>query len=180
MRIVAAALAVLLIATSTMLVKFKVDNNELRMQVADLGARTPAPPTYVPALFLETLDGSPIELASGHRQTFLVFTTTCGFCLETMPVWRALLDSAPQHAQIVGLSLDSESATRQYVAEQFPAAPIVVLDEKERSLFGLGPVPHVMTVDEEGRIIYSRKGSLARVGPIVLDSVRKAIGGTSS
>lgn len=176
-KTVAAILAVLLMVTSAMLVKFRVDNHELRMEAASIGVRPP-PPTYVPALSLATLDGNAIKLASGRRQTFLVFSTTCGFCRETMPVWRTLLKSLPTDGRVVALSLDSENDTRTYLDEEPLPIPIVALGEKERSLFGLGPVPHMMTVDEQGRIVYARTGSLAGVDSAVLDSIRMAVNGS--
>lgn len=174
MRALVAVLAVLVMSTSAMLVRVSLLNRDLRAQAS--GNSLPEAVDHVPTLRLPTLAGDSIYLAAGKRQTLLVFTTDCPFCSETMPAWRSILEDVRSAGEVVAVSLDSVDLTTAYLRANPLPVPVVSMEARVADLYGLGPVPHILTIDEGGKIVYSRLGSLAEVAPLVLDSIKQQIG----
>lgn len=170
MRTLLTAMAVLLLATSTMLVKVSLTNRNLVQRSAR--RELPAVPQSVPTMRLPTITGDSIEIAGGKRQTLLILKTDCAFCNETLPVWREIFHADAEPGSLVVLSLDSPELTEEYLSENplpFPAASI---RGNVKQLLGLGAVPQILVLNRRGKIVYSRIGTLAGVPSTTIDSIR--------
>ncbi len=176
MRTITVLLALLLLGLSAMLVKLTMENRDLRARLAATTMSDAEHRGYLPPIRTQSVrDRDSVAIASGERQTLLVFTTTCGFCRETVPVWRELLLERGSTSGVIGVSLDPEPATRSYLASNPLPVPVVSLSEREQSLLGLGPVPRILSIDERGKLTYARTGSLAGVTAAAMDSVRRVL-----
>lgn len=136
---------------------------------------------YLPAFQTTTIEGQPVtvgELPSEGRQVLLFYTTTCQYCLKTIPAWRKLtaavqgISSPP--AKVYGVSLDSLEVTRQYIAQhRLPYPTFQFPNEKLMNMYRAGTVPMTLVIDEQGRTIYSRLGEINSQATI--DSVIAAV-----
>ena len=136
---------------------------------------------WMPAFQAPTLEGQPAtigELPAEGRQVLLMYTTTCPYCLSSIPAWKQLKAAADTmtsvHAAVYGVSLDSVDATKQYITQHgLPYQTVRFPDEKVAGMYRAGTVPVTLVLDERGRTIYSRTGELK--DPAAIDSVMQAI-----
>lgn len=136
---------------------------------------------WMPAFQAPTLEGqqATIGQAPGEgRQVLVMYTTTCPFCLTSIPAWKqikAATDTMKSvRAAVYGVSLDSVNVTREYIAKhQLPYQTVRFPDEKVAGMYRAGTVPVTLVLDEQGRTIYSRTGELK--DPVAIDSVMQAI-----
>lgn len=136
---------------------------------------------WMPAFQAPTLEGQPAtigELPGEGRQVLLMYTTTCPYCLTSIPAWKQIKAAADTltsiRAAVYGVSLDSVDATRQYIARhRLPYQTVRFPDEKVAGMYRAGTVPITLVLDERGRAIYSRTGELKNRAAI--DSVMQAI-----
>jgi peroxiredoxin len=176
-----------LVAAAALVVVLAVQKRRLDTEVGDLRARymqalrEPIRGMYMPAFATSTLDGAPATIGqapAAGRQVLLVYTTTCQFCLASLPAWKQIkstLDTlSTVKAQVYGVSLDSIEVTRRYSARHALPYPTVRFpEEKLVSMYRAGAVPVTLVLDEEGRTIYSRVGQVSE--PVVIDSVIAAV-----
>jgi peroxiredoxin len=94
----------------------------------------------------------------------LFFTTTCPYCLASLPAWRriAAADSAePTRFDVIGVSLDSATATSRYAQVHALAYRVILLPERKLArLYRASSVPVTMVLDSAGRVLYARLGQL--------------------
>jgi peroxiredoxin len=136
---------------------------------------------WFPAFTASTLDGTPTtigELPSAGKQVLLMYTTTCPYCLNTIPAWKQLTAAVDTmrgvRATVYGVSLDSVGVTQQYVARhQLPYPTLRFPNERMSRIYRAGTVPLTLVLDEQGRAIYSRTGEIS--SKVVMDSVLAAI-----
>jgi peroxiredoxin len=136
---------------------------------------------YMPAFQAQTLDGQSAtigELPAEGRQVLLMYTTTCPFCLSSIPAWKqitAAVDTMKSiRAAVYGVSLDSVDLTRQYITRHgLPYPTLRFPNEKVAAMYRSGTVPVTLILDENGRTVYSRTGELKE--KIAIDSVISAI-----
>ena len=107
-----------------------------------------------------------------------MYTTTCPYCLSSIPAWKQIKAAADTmtsiRAAVYGVSLDSADVTRQYIAQHALPYPTVRFpDDKVAGMYRAGTVPVTLVLDERGRAIYSRTGELK--DPAAIDSVMQAI-----
>lgn len=176
-----------LAAAAALVVVLGVQKNRLIDQVEDTQlqlrrARTEAlPGQYMPAFTAQTLEGDTAtigELPAEGRQVLLMYTTSCPFCLSSIPAWKqitAAVDTMTRtRAAVYGVSLDSVDATRQYITRHgLPYPTLRFPNEKVSAMYRAGTVPVTLVLDEQGRTIYSRTGELKE--KIAIDSVIAAI-----
>jgi len=116
-----------------------------------------------------SLEGETQELhfsgadTAGKDHLLFFFTTTCGVCAETQPVWRALYESLSGSAEIVAVSFDSPEATRTYRDRMNLPFPVVVISDpnafaEEHRLYG---VPFTLQIASDGEIRDSWLGALS-------------------
>jgi len=135
----------------------------------------------MPAFATSTLDGAPATIGqapAAGRQVLFVYTTTCPYCLKSLPAWKSIeatLDTlSAVRAQVFGVSLDSIEVTRRYAARHALPYPTVRFpEEKLVSMYRAGAVPVTMVLDEQGRTIYARVGEVS--SPVVVDSIIDAV-----
>lgn len=175
---VAAVLVVVLAQQKRSLIR-EVEKTRLELRQA----RTePLRGMYVPAFQAPTLEGQPATIgevpAQGGRQVLLMYTTTCPYCLSSIPAWKQIKAATDTmrsvQAAVYGVSLDSVNVTRQYIQKhQLPYPTVRFPNDKVAGMYRAGTVPITMVLDEQGRTIYSRTGELK--DPQAIDSVLAAI-----
>lgn len=170
MKLLDGVLVVLVLILSVILFSVSRTNKQLRSTPRQaVMARQVA---FVPEFEATTLEGQPISL--GRSSVLLVFNTTCPHCRRSLPAWRILYDSLATELVVVGVSLDNTILTETYVDQHDLRFPVVTMEgPREKYLFGLGPVPQLLVVNDSGRVIYSRVGSVD--AHLALDSVLVAI-----
>jgi peroxiredoxin len=176
-----------LTAAAVLVVVLGRDKRELITRYEELQARyrqavtEPQRGQYMPAFQTATLDGQAAtigQLPAEGKQVLFIYTTTCRYCLSTIPAWKQLtatLDtlSAPA-VQVFGVSLDSVQVTKEYATKHALTYPTVRFpDERLMSMYRAGTVPMVIVLDEQGRTVYSRVGELKE--PAAIDSVIQAV-----
>jgi len=147
---------------------------ELRAQSASKAVAKPAAGRIAPDFTRQTLDGKPIRLASYKGKVVLLnfWATWCGPCLTEIPrfnTWQTKY--APQGLQILGVSMDDDSAPVQKAARKLEFTyPVVMGDEKLGERYGgvLG-LPISYLIGPDGKIIDRLQGETN------LDSLEKHI-----
>lgn len=176
-RYLVALIAAVLLA-SALVAWLSVRQIQLNQAYAELRrlATQPHEGYAVPGFLARTLSGDTVTIGEGgsesDRTLLFVFTTTCPYCLATLPVWQQLADSAAgvPNVRIVALVLDSAAAARRYVAAHGLRFPVATFSsEKLRRLYRAGSVPQTVVLDGEGTVVYATIGRL-KPGP-QLDSV---------
>jgi len=179
---------VALLAASLLVVVLGVQKRRLDDEVSTLrgqvtrALREPVRGMFMPAFTASTLeDGRAATIGSTPgegRQVLLVYTTTCRYCLASLPSWKkiaATLDTmSTVRAEVFGVSLDSVEATRKYAQRHALPYPTVRFpDDKVTSMYRAAAVPVTLVLDEQGRTLYSRVGQLS--DQVAIDSVIAAV-----
>lgn len=136
---------------------------------------------WMPAFQAPTLEGQAAtigEVPGEGRQVLLMYTTTCPYCLSSIPAWKQIKAAADtmtsMRTAVYGVSLDSVDVTRKYIAQHaLPYSTVRFPDDKVAGMYRAGTVPVTLVLDERGRTIYSRTGELK--DPAAIDSVMQAI-----
>ncbi|HEX8696231.1 MAG TPA: TlpA disulfide reductase family protein [Longimicrobium sp.] len=172
-----------LVAAAALVVVLGKQKRDLVSQVETLrqAIREPRPGMFMPTFNTSTLDGRPVTVGSlpaEGRQVLFVYTTTCPYCLSTIPAWKRIASIADTiqrpRAQVFGVSLDSVDVTRQYAERHaLPYPTIRFPEDKLVAIYRAGSVPLTLVLDEHGRTIYSRLGELK--GEAAIDSVISAV-----
>ena len=137
------------------------------------------PGLVVPEHPVETLTGEPVILGratSGERQLLFFFTTTCEYCLASLPAWKALAAEAGRlHGiSVVGVGLDSAHLVKRYGEEHELRFPIATLEDlRYAALFRATRVPLTVVIGEQGRVLYGRTGEMSTEAAV--DSVLMAL-----
>lgn len=170
-----AAACVLLIILGTQL-------KEERKRNDDMLRRFTLPHTgmYLPRFETKTLTGDTVAIgvsSDSGRQVLFVFTTTCPYCVASLPAWRAIADSVrlgALPARLFGITLDSTAATSHYVQVHELSYPVVRFPHRRfRQFYRATQVPQTIVLDDEGLVLYARTGQMdAGLG---LDSVLTAL-----
>lgn len=141
--------------------------------------RLPHPGDAVPVVRAPGLAGDTVTLGGGpdRRELLLIFSTSCEFCLETLPTWDAIARDLPTRVKglgLYGVSLDADSATRTYVALHHLRFPIVHFPtERAATTYRAIGSPITLLIDSAGSVRYARAGVL-NAGAV--DSLYAALG----
>jgi hypothetical protein len=110
----------------------------------------------------------------GAYQILVFFTTTCPYCLESIPAWRSIGEAAGADptVELIGISLDPEQETRAYLAEHCLDLPVVVLDPRSRwlTLFRMRGVPFIAVIDSTRVLTHARFAAIS-LPSTALDSI---------
>lgn len=134
---------------------------------------------YVPIYEATSTAGEAVHLGRpepGTRQLLLFFTTTCPYCLNSVPSWNALaeLSDSRNDVSAFGVALDSTHLVTAYQGEQGLKYPVVELrDPRFLTLFRVTTVPLTMVIEPDGRVVYARRGQFAN--QTFVDSVRAVL-----
>lgn len=157
----------------------QVEETQLQLRRATM---EPTRGMYMPAFQAAPLEGgAPAtigELPAEGRQVLLMYTTTCPYCLSSIPAWKQITSAVDTmtsiQATVWGVSLDSVDVTRQYITRHgLPYSTVRFPTDKVAAMYRAGTVPVTLVLDENGRTIYSRTGELKE--KIAIDSVLAAI-----
>lgn len=90
-----------------------------------------------------------------------VFTTTCGFCQETVPLWGTLA-ARLRHVGggIIGIFLDEVESTKRFIRENDLAWPVVLLARDRIAGLRMSLVPVTASVAPDGRVLAVVTGAL--------------------
>jgi peroxiredoxin len=167
---------VVLSAGLVVLLGLKVSRLEDQLRAQQLRVFTLHRGDYGAAFEATTVDGSAVTIGQSGtgRQVLLYLTTTCQYCIATVPAWSrsaALADSMPDTPfRVYGVSLDDAELTRNWRAEHALDVEMVLFpSEKQRWLYRAVSVPQTIVLDEDGRVEFARPGAI-EVGP-ALDSL---------
>lgn len=135
---------------------------------------------YLPRFETKTLTGDTVAIgvsSDSGRQVLFVFTTTCPYCVASLPAWRAIADSVrlgALPARLFGITLDSTAATSLYVQVHELSYPVVMFPHRRfRQFYRATQVPQTIVLDDQGLVLYARTGQMdAGLG---LDSVLAAL-----
>lgn len=186
-------LLLLLTASLGLTATLSARSRALRAEVRRLRQRARAPHRgmWMPPVTVATLSGDSATLGrarSGHLQVLYYFTTTCGFCRETAPVWDSIAHSlvaTDPLTDVRWVSLDSATRTAQWVREHVvPPQQVAFLEgDAPRFWHRASAVPQTVVVDSAGRVLFASNGSLRRSHSLdslhlllsARDSVKRAI-----
>ena len=174
-----------LVAAGVLILRIIGQYDDLAGQHSDLldRLRIPQPGYSVPTFANQTIDGAPVTVGEreGGRQLVFFFTTTCEFCLASLPAWREINDATKRdyaHVEVVGVVLDADGPVEAYRDGHNLTFPITTFpQDKLARLYRATSVPLITLLDETGRVLYSRLGALEARSAI--DSVLTAVGAPS-
>ncbi len=165
-----------------LVVVLALQNRALTRRQSDLILRStsPQPGLFVPTASLRSLDGDQVTIGEprpGGQQVLFVFTTTCQYCLASLPAWESIATrarSGQSGIEVYGVSLDSLDVTRQYATRHKLSFQTVLFPPgKLPSLYRTRNVPLTLIIDADGRVAYARVGVLSE--QTVVDSVLAAM-----
>jgi peroxiredoxin len=145
-------------------------------------AETPHAGVFVPPMRTATLSGEEVVVGEPEEQGVQVlyyFTTTCPYCLQSIPAWQEIASRASEHGVAVyAISLDPAEEAAAYVAEHGLSYPVVTLPHRKyRALYRTRRIPQTVIVDSDGQVAYGRPGLLT--DPVAIDSVIAALSALS-
>jgi peroxiredoxin len=113
---------------------------------------------------------------------WIVFDTSCPICAASLADWNLAYERVASDSSLVvlGLALDSASATTTYVRERGVAFPVALLDDPlAHARYRFAGVPLTMVIDEVGRIRLVRPGRFTRAAADSLQTYLSARGETA-
>jgi peroxiredoxin len=118
---------------------------------------------WVPTVKVSTLGGDSVtigEAASGGTQTLIVFTASCQYCRETLPVWKQITSEIRSKSngrnEVFWVSLSSRDSTAAYVAAHGITGPVVFPpDKKMMRVYRVKGVPMTVVLDHRGRVLHA-------------------------
>lgn len=144
-----------------------LQHRQLTVQVGD----------FVPEFRAANIFGDSVVVGAGPgpgKQLIFLLTTTCPYCLESLPAWVDLahaVDTISRASlEVHAISLDSPEATARYAAEHgLQFSTLVFPQPRLARLYKANSVPQTLILNENGQVEVSRRGLLER-GP-ALDSL---------
>lgn len=111
---------------------------------------------------LRAADGSERRVAFDSWATLLlVFAEECPACPLVYPEWEALVEPfEAASVPVLGLRLDPEDAERPAEQGDHPFPVFTLTDAREVPLAELATVPSTILLDEAGRVLWCRYGTL--------------------
>lgn len=151
-----------LLSTLSLVLAFRLQQVQPELRELHRRKIMPVPGMFVPTVRAATETGDSVtigELALGRAQILIYFSTSCQFCVENLPAWRALSDSLladPVHRfDVIWVSISGADSTRSYVNRHGLNYPVVRMPHwKINRLLRVNGVPLTKVADNNGRIIY--------------------------
>jgi peroxiredoxin len=131
---------------------------------------------FVPAFTSTAVNSAQVSVGEpkgNNRQLLILLTSTCPFCRQTLPTWKAVarrVDSVPSHSiEMIALTTDSARLAANYSATNALPFPLVVFPSRRlMATYHAFRVPQTILVDSSGRVMYARSGVLT---PPAVDSL---------
>lgn len=132
---------------------------------------------WVPAIRAGTLTGDSVtvgETQPGRAQVLVAFSTSCPYCLATLPKWKAMTDSLRHDPQarfdVIWVSASSWDSTRAYVQRhQIDAVVARMPTPKLAKVYQLKTVPLTVVLDQYGRVAHAHASVFANAA--AMDSI---------
>ncbi len=167
-------LVVALTAATVLMVALALQKRDLLARIEGLTTqiRDPYPGLYVPAVTLPSVSGDSVLLGKappGHVQVLFVFSISCEFCKASFAAWKRIAGELAVNAQVevVGISVDSVEATRDYIEEHGLEFPVLSFTERRlRALYRTVAFPQSIVLNANGEVAYARLGSVTEAGAI--------------
>jgi peroxiredoxin len=161
-------LVVGLTVATTLVVVLALQKRQLLARIEELATRIRDPYVgmYVPSVSLPSVGGDTVLIGQAHPgqvQLLFVFSTGCSYCKASLPAWKQIAREFSDDAGVVvvGISVDSANATREYIAEHELEFPVVSFTgPRLRALFHTVAFPQSIVVDAEGEVQYARLGAV--------------------
>jgi hypothetical protein len=176
--------SVALVMALVLVVVLALQNRSLRADLTRARLRAVIPPVglTVPGFRAVTLAGDSVTLGAGTTgQVLFFFNTTCGFCRANLPAWGRITARARQTTPTVavfGVTVDSDTAVRAYVARHRVAFEVIQLrDSTLPLLYRADAVPLTLVLSPAGRVLVSRAGVLTAAA---VDSIVQSATGTEA
>jgi len=153
--------AVAAISAGTVILLLAMQNVELKATLASVQSRHAVsiwePGGFVPAVTVLGLQGETRELPDLVDKGALVgfFTTTCPYCIQTLPIWIELQREAErQGVPFLAVSLHDQARTRIFMrshATPYDLWTLVTSEDSEQ--LGVTGVPLTVLLQPGGRIV---------------------------
>jgi hypothetical protein len=160
--VITSAVVVGTLATILSLVQ---QNRELKAYIGSLATSpaadiSPGDPVAATLVALDGISHRTDELLP-EGGVVTVFTTTCPYCLETLPVWSQLAATlSSEGIPVIGVSLHDGDLTAAYRDEHHVDWPLYTLDANLGTFAQLRGVPTTILVDASGHVVESWAGAL--------------------
>jgi len=122
------------------------------------------PGDVIDAITVESLDGNkqPLAFNTSHSKYLLfVMSSTCTYCLATIPKWKSITARTKNDCFILGLSLHDVDRTIQYKQDKdLPFYVMSVTDVEFPKKFHLSGVPATFLIGEGGIVQQTWAGKL--------------------
>jgi thiol-disulfide isomerase/thioredoxin len=151
------------------------------------GSASSSPTASAPAVSLELLEGGrSVPLPKGKVTLVDFWATWCAPCRASMPRVQSLWhEYSPRGMELYSINTDDESPQRKSAVEKFlqenRLSFPVVLDDGDKTAsdaFRVASLPTMMVIDRQGRVVWSRVGSMTASGErelrLVLDGALAA------
>lgn len=106
-------------------------------------------------------------------QLIFVMTTTCPFCKESLPLWKALAVDHARDFSVLAISLDEKEQTLKYVEEQgidFPVFLPADMQEFKKQMKSTA-VPKTIIRAKDGRVRRIILGRLKKENMVEIDEI---------
>jgi protein-disulfide isomerase len=125
---------------TALVVVLALQKRQLEARIRELAARIRDPYVgmYVPAVSLPSVGGDTVLIGhagSGQVQLLFVFSTSCGYCKESLRAWKQIAREFSDDADVLvrGISVDRVDAAREYVREHELPFPVVNVGRTDRA-----------------------------------------------
>jgi peroxiredoxin len=117
---------------------------------------------WLPTIRVPTLSGDSLvlgETTPGRAQILIAFSTSCEFCLATLPRWKVLTDSLSRDPRgrfdVIWISASSWDSTKAYALRHSLTGAIAKFSTaKLARVYQVKTVPLTIIVDRWGRVEY--------------------------
>jgi len=159
-------IALVLLAADVVFLTIKVDR--LESQILTSSPISQAEPLHpgdvVDDIRVETLDRqNQILTFKGPHSSYLLFvlSTSCPYCLATIPKWKSITEQTKNDCYILGLSLHDVDRTIQYMQDKdLPFYVMSVTDVEFPGIFHLSGVPATYLIGAGGVVQNTWAGKL--------------------
>lgn len=153
-----------------LVVVLAIQNRDLRERQRDLRRQVsrPYPGLFVPTVRAQSLTGDTVVVGATddrRRQVVFFFTTSCKYCLQTLPQWKKIaesrLDTTSGTYSVLGISLDSLPISKSYYESHALNFPVALFQERKLvALYRAGSVPLTLVLSSNGQVLMAHEGPL--------------------
>lgn len=112
-----------------------------------------------------------LELNKNEKETLLfIFTTTCRYCTEIIPVWKELYNEYKEKVEIYAISTSSKETLSEYIKiNELPYRIVIPESKTFIKDYKINSVPQTFLIDKNGIVKRVLIGKLLEI-PFVIDN----------